>query len=76
MPVAPPELTAEVTVEGEGLAAVREAAGALAREAGPDTVSVAGDRAEVLRVTSAAVEAALDAGAEGVRVRFEPTPVA
>jgi len=76
MPVAPPELTAELTVGAEGLKAAREAVAALAREAGPDTLSVAGDRGEVLRAVSAAVEAALDAGAEDVRVRFESTPVA
>ncbi len=63
-------------MRGEGLPAARDAVGALARDAGPDTLSVAGDRAEVLAAATAAVDAALDAGADAVRVRFEPSPVA
>jgi len=75
MPVPRPELSAEVTVDGDaGLAAARDAGAAsgLARDAGPDTLSLAGDRDAVLRAALAAVEAALGAGAERVRASFEP----
>ena len=72
MPVAPPELTAEITVRGSA-EGVREAAAAtgLAREAGPDAIALGGDRDSVLQGLVRVVEAALDAGARDVRVQLE-----
>ena len=70
------EITAELTIvapEGtqESLAAAREMAGAsgLAREAGPETILLAGVRREVLEAITKTTEAALDAGAEAVEVK-------
>ena len=59
---------------GEGLAAALEVGGAsgLAREAGPETLALAGDRGPVLEAALRAVEAALDAGAQRVEASFEP----
>lgn len=53
--------------------AAKEAAGAsgLAREAGPETIVLAGGREEVLQATMKVVEAALDAGAGAVEVKVE-----
>ncbi len=53
--------------------AAKEAAGAsgLAREAGPETIILAGDREEVLKATMKILEAALDAGAEAVELKVE-----
>ncbi len=68
-----------VTSDGGGtspedqVAAAKEAAGAsgLAREAGPDTVMLAGSRAEVLRAMAETLETALDAGAKAVEIKVE-----
>lgn len=43
----------------------------LAREAGPETLVLAGDRREVLRATMEVVEASLDAGADAVEIKVE-----
>lgn len=53
--------------------AAKEAAGesGLAREAGPETIMLAGNRDEVLQATMKVVEAALDTGAEAVEVKVE-----
>jgi uncharacterized protein YqgV (UPF0045/DUF77 family) len=79
MPVPPPELVVEFTVEPslrgesdpgtqiEAAKATAERSG-LAREAGPERVSLAGGRAEVLGALFEAIEATLDAGARTVRV--------
>ena len=58
----------------DALAAARQVGGAtgLAREAGPETLALAGDRGPVLEASLRAVEAALDAGAERVQASFEP----
>jgi hypothetical protein len=73
MPVPPAELTAHFTVEGpdEARAAAAGAGGRLAREAGPGELMLAGARGEVLTALTAAVEAALDAGAHGLDVKLE-----
>ena len=82
MPVPPAELTAEFTMETspegeksprEQIEAGREAAGAsgLARETGPESTALAGSRAEVLEALPKVIEAALDAGVRGVKVRIE-----
>ncbi len=76
------ELTAELRVVATGRAgepseeqveAARRVAGGtgLAREAGPETILLAGDRREVLEAAMEIVEAALDAGAHTVEVRVE-----
>jgi uncharacterized protein YqgV (UPF0045/DUF77 family) len=74
------ELTAEFEVIPSGgkepreqSEAARKAAGesGLAREAGPETVVLAGERREVLEALVRTIEAALDAGARGVEVRVE-----
>ena len=76
------ELTAELKVvpsdraempPREQVEAAKGAAGesGLAREAGPETVMLAGSRPEVLEATVEVVEAALDAGAHAVEVRVE-----
>ena len=82
MPVAPPELVVEFTIEpsresGENPKAsaaagkeVAEASG-LAREAGPDELALAGGRAEVLEALFEVLEASLDAGAKTVRLKLE-----
>lgn len=53
--------------------AAKEAAGesGLAREAGPETIVLAGSRGEVLRAAMEVVDAALDAGAQAVEVKVE-----
>jgi uncharacterized protein YqgV (UPF0045/DUF77 family) len=43
----------------------------LAREAGPETTMLAGDRKEVLEATVRVIETALDAGAHAVEVKVE-----
>jgi uncharacterized protein YqgV (UPF0045/DUF77 family) len=43
----------------------------LAREAGPETTVLSGERSEVLEATRKVVEASLDAGAHVVRVKVE-----
>jgi uncharacterized protein YqgV (UPF0045/DUF77 family) len=43
----------------------------LAREAGPETLVLAGGRREVLEATMEVVEASLDAGASGVEIKLE-----
>lgn len=50
----------------------KEAAGEsdLAREAGPESIVLAGSREEVLRATKKVIEAALDAGAEAVEIKI------
>ena len=74
------QLTTEMTIlpaEGQDaqapLDAAREAAGetGLAREAGPETIVLAGDRGEVLEAATRVVDAALDAGARGTRLEIE-----
>jgi uncharacterized protein YqgV (UPF0045/DUF77 family) len=79
MPVSPAELIVEFNVEPflrgqkdprtqiEAAKAAAEDSG-LAREAGPESLSLAGGRAEVLRALFKAMEAALDAGAKSVHV--------
>ncbi len=73
MPVPPAELTAEVTVDGPAAGAVAEAAAntGIALDTGPGSAALAGARAEVLDGLRPLVEAALDAGATTVTVRFE-----
>ena len=75
MPVPPAELTAHFKIEGPSdvNAAVLDAVGpsGLAREAGPDELMLAGAREEVLEALTAAVSAALDAGAHGLDVKLE-----
>jgi uncharacterized protein YqgV (UPF0045/DUF77 family) len=82
MPVAPPELVVEFTIEpsresGEDPQVpvetgkeVADASG-LAREAGPDVLALAGGRAEVLEALFEVLEASLDAGAKTVRIKLE-----
>lgn len=76
------ELTAELKVvpsdrakkpPEEQVAAARGAAGesGLAREAGTETLVLAGGRREVLEAAVKVTEAALDAGAHTVEVRVE-----
>lgn len=57
----------------EQVEAARRAAGetGIAREAGPDTMLLAGGRREVLEATVRVLEASLDAGARAVEVRVE-----
>ncbi len=45
--------------------------GLSALEAGPETTAVSGRRAEVLDAMRKVIEASLDAGAEGVRIKVE-----
>ena len=47
------------------------AASGLAHEAGPETLVLAGARAEVLDAVTRVVEAALDAGAGGIELKVE-----
>jgi hypothetical protein len=80
MPVEPPELTAQFTVQGPpaALEAARAAAAptGTARDAGPDETLLSGRRAEVLAALGDAVTAALDAGAHAIDARLEaPTQV-
>jgi uncharacterized protein YqgV (UPF0045/DUF77 family) len=74
------ELTAELKVLPSGedepqtpVEAAKNAAGetGLAHEAGPDTLVLAGERREVLDAATRVVEAALDAGANGVEIKIE-----
>ena len=76
------ELTAELKVLAsadseeapkEQVEAVRRAAGdsGLAREAGPETTALAGERSEVLEAMRKVIEASLDAGAHAVQVKVE-----
>ena len=76
------ELNAELKVvpsEGaeasprEQVEAAKRAAGesGLAREAGPETTMLTGDRREVLEAAIKVVEASLDAGAHAVELRVE-----
>ena len=70
------ELSAELKVEPyqeELFEAAKRAAGesGLAREAGPETIVLAGGRREVLEATVKTVEAALAAGVHTVEVRVE-----
>jgi uncharacterized protein YqgV (UPF0045/DUF77 family) len=85
MPISVAELTAEFTVEtsseGEGspqeqIGAAKEAAATsgLASETGPESMALAGSRPEVLDALRGVIEAALDAGALGVRVKLESRP--
>lgn len=57
----------------EQIEAAREAAGetGLAHEAGPETIVLAGDRAEVLSAMSKVVFASLDAGVRTVEIKVE-----
>ena len=43
----------------------------LANEAGPETIVLAGSRAEVLQATMKIIDAALEAGAKAVEVKVE-----
>ncbi|CAN5586776.1 hypothetical protein BH24ACT21_BH24ACT21_01920 [soil metagenome] len=63
---------AEKPPQGQ-IKAAKKAAGAsgLAREAGPETVMLAGSREEVLQAMMKVVDAALVAGAEAVEVKVE-----
>ena len=76
------ELTAELKVLAsadserapkEQVEAARRAAGdsGLAREAGPETTALAGERSEVLDAVLKVIEASLDAGAQAVQVNVE-----
>ena len=76
------ELTAELKVLAsadserapkEQIDAARRAAGdsGLAREAGPETTALAGERSEVLEAMRKVIEASLDAGAHAVQVNVE-----
>jgi uncharacterized protein YqgV (UPF0045/DUF77 family) len=76
------ELTAELKVLAsadseeapkEQVEAARRAAGdsGLAREAGPETTALAGERSEVLEAMRNVIEASLDAGAHAVQVKVE-----
>jgi len=76
------ELTAELKVLAsadserapkEQIDAARRAAGdsGLAREAGPETMALAGERSEVLEAMRKVIEASLDAGAHAVQVNVE-----
>ncbi len=76
------ELSAELTIvpsqEGEEnpqaqIEAGQQAASAsgLAREAGPESMVLAGGRSEVLEAVSQVIEASLDAGAHTVQVKVE-----
>ena len=76
------ELTAELKVLAsadserapkEQVEAARRAAGdsGLAREAGPETTALAGERSEVLGAVLKVIEASLDAGAQAVQVNVE-----
>jgi uncharacterized protein YqgV (UPF0045/DUF77 family) len=76
------ELSAELTIapsrEAEEspqaqIEAAKQAASdsGLAREAGPETTVLAGERSEVLEAMLKVIEASLDAGAHAVQVRVE-----
>jgi uncharacterized protein YqgV (UPF0045/DUF77 family) len=72
------ELTVEPSPDGREspqtqIAAARRAAGAtgLARESGPHSTLLAGERDEVLAAVTQVVAAALDAGAHVVSVKVE-----
>ena len=76
------ELTAELKVLAstdsektpkEQIEAARRAAGdsGLAREAGPETTALSGERSEVLGAMLEVIEASLDAGAHAVQVNVE-----
>jgi uncharacterized protein YqgV (UPF0045/DUF77 family) len=76
------ELTAELKVlasaesekaPNEQMEAARRAAGdsGLAREAGPETMALTGERSEVLEAMRKVIEASLDAGAHAVQVNVE-----
>ena len=75
MPVPPAELTAHFTIDGpeEARSAVLEAVrpSGLARDAGPGELMLAGARDAVLSALGDALEAALNAGAQGLEVRLE-----
>jgi hypothetical protein len=75
MPVPPAELTARFSVDGpdDALAAAREAAAPskLVRDAGPGELALTGPHGEVLEAFTAALAAALEAGATGLKARFE-----
>jgi hypothetical protein len=67
-------VSAELIVEGDPAAALEAAAATgLAREAGPGSLLLAGERAEVLAALTAVLGAALESGADAVRVRVEPS---
>jgi uncharacterized protein YqgV (UPF0045/DUF77 family) len=57
----------------EQIEAAKRAAGesGLAREAGPETTVLAGDRAQVLEALFEAIGASLDAGARTIEVKVE-----
>jgi uncharacterized protein YqgV (UPF0045/DUF77 family) len=57
----------------EQIEVARQAAGdsGLAREAGPETTALAGERSEVLEAMLEVIEASLDAGAHAVQVKVE-----
>jgi uncharacterized protein YqgV (UPF0045/DUF77 family) len=57
----------------EQIEAAKRAAGesGLAREAGPETTMLSGERHEVLEAAIRVVEASLDAGARAVEVKIE-----
>ena len=76
------ELTAELKVLAsadaertpkEQIEAARRAAGdsGLAREAGPETTALSGERSEVLGAVLEVIKASLDAGAHAVQVNVE-----
>jgi hypothetical protein len=73
MPVPPAELTAHFKIDGpeEARRAAREAAAALALDAGPDEIALSGARDAVLGALGDAVVAALDAGAHRFDVKVE-----
>ena len=73
MPVGPPELTAEVSVDDafEGSPTdLATAAGAaeIAVDAGPGVAGLSGDRDSVLSAITRLVEAAIDSGAREIHV--------
>ncbi len=80
MPVAPAEVTATFTVSPPShdhqprhvKAAVDEAhASGLAMEAGPDSTTLAGGRAEVIATLSKVIDIAIRAGATTIEVNIE-----
>jgi uncharacterized protein YqgV (UPF0045/DUF77 family) len=70
VPVAPAELTARCTIEGEA-ARTAAAASGLAHDAGPNETVLAGPRADVLSALTAVIEASLDAGARTLEIRLD-----
>ena len=82
MPISPPELVVEFSIEpflrgekdpGDQIEAAKAAAetSGLAQEAGPKNLALAGGREEVLQALFKVIEASLDAGAKSVQVKLE-----